>query len=104
MEPALLLRMTAGIMDDGELLTATSARLLRSGDRNAWIEVELKEGRNRQIRRMLEALDIECLRLVRVAIANLVLGDLAKGEIRPLSDDEVRLLRQRAGVEKMKRN
>lgn len=104
MEPALLLRMTAGIMDDGELLTATSARLLRNGDRNAWIEVELKEGRNRQIRRMLEALDVECLRLVRVAIADLALGDLAKGEIRPLSDGEVRLLRQRAGVEKMKRN
>jgi 23S rRNA pseudouridine2605 synthase len=104
MEPALLLRMTAGIMDDGELLTATSARLLRNGDRNAWIEVELKEGRNRQIRRMLEALDVECLRLVRVAIADLALGDLAKGEIRPLSDGEVRLLRQRAGVEKLKRN
>jgi 23S rRNA pseudouridine2605 synthase len=104
MEPALLLRMTAGIMDDGELLTATSARLLRNGDRNAWIEVELKEGRNRQIRRMLEAVDVECLRLVRVAIADLALGDLAKGEIRPLSDGEVRLLRQRAGVEKLKRN
>jgi 23S rRNA pseudouridine2605 synthase len=96
--------MTAGIMDDGELLTATSARLLRNGDRNAWIEVELKEGRNRQIRRMLEAVDVECLRLVRVAIADLALGDLAKGEIRLLSDGEVRLLRQRAGVEKLKRN
>jgi 23S rRNA pseudouridine2605 synthase len=53
---------------------------------------------------MLEAFDVECLRLVRVAIADLALGDLAKGEIRPLSDGEVRLLRQRAGVEKLKRN
>lgn len=103
-DPTLLSRMTTGIMDDGELLTATSARLLRSGDRNAWIEVELKEGRNRQIRRMLEALDVECLRLVRVAIADLVLGDLAKGAVRPLSETEVRLLRQQTGVEKLKRN
>jgi 23S rRNA pseudouridine2605 synthase len=98
MDPALLSRMTSGIIDDGELLTATSARLLRSGDRNAWIEVELKEGRNRQIRRMLEALGVECLRLVRVAIADLLLGELAKGAVRPLSDAEIRLLRQRAGV------
>jgi 23S rRNA pseudouridine2605 synthase len=71
---------------------------LRSGDRNAWIEVELKEGRNRQIRRMLEALGVECLRLVRVAIADLLLGELAKGAVRPLSDAEVRLLKQRAGL------
>jgi 23S rRNA pseudouridine2605 synthase len=98
MDPALLSRMTSGIIDDGELLTATSARLLRSGDRNAWIEVELKEGRNRQIRRMLEALGVECLRLVRVAIADLLLGELGKGAVRPLSDTEIRLLRQRAGV------
>ena len=98
MEPALLLRMTAGIMDDGELLTATSARLLKRRsqclDRSG-----AKEGRNRQIRRMLEALDVECLRLVRVAIADLALAIWQRRD-RPLSDGEVRLLRQRAGVTK----
>jgi 23S rRNA pseudouridine2605 synthase len=98
MQPEELSRMTSGIIDDGELLTATSARLLRSGDRNAWIEVELSEGRNRQIRRMLEALGIECLRLVRVAIADLLLGALAKGAVRPLSDSEISRLRERAGM------
>ena len=94
----LLDRMTAGMELDGERLTATAARPLRDGSRNAWIEVELQEGRNRQIRRMLEALDIGCLRLVRVAIGDLSLGDLAKGAVRALTADEVGALFGRAGL------
>ncbi|MGO8572740.1 pseudouridine synthase, partial [Rhizobium ruizarguesonis] len=47
--------MTSGILHDGEVLRATAARRLRQGDRNSCIEVELDEGRNRQIRRMHEA-------------------------------------------------
>ncbi|MBB5577496.1 MULTISPECIES: pseudouridine synthase [Rhizobium] len=104
MDQELLSRMERGIIDDGELLTAISARLLRSGDRNAWIEVELKEGRNRQIRRMLEVLDIECLRLVRVAFGDIALGDLPKGAVRALTEAEILGLRRRAGLEKKGRN
>jgi 23S rRNA pseudouridine2605 synthase len=48
----------------------------------------LKEGKNRQIRRMLAALGIEVLRLVRVAIGGLELGTLGKGESRKLSATE----------------
>lgn len=91
-------RMERGVIDDGELLTASSARLLRSGDRNSWIEVELKEGRNRQIRRMLEALGIECLRLVRVAFGDIELGDLPKGAVRALTEAEILRLRRRADL------
>jgi len=97
MDEALLARMTEGLTIDGERLTASAAVPIRAGDRNAWIEVELREGKNRQIRRMLEALGIECLRLVRVSIGNLVLGSLAKGAVRELSEDEVRQLRRLAG-------
>ncbi|WP_436030381.1 pseudouridine synthase [Rhizobium rhizogenes] len=104
MEQELLERMERGIVDDGELLTASAARLLRSGDRNGWIEVELKEGRNRQIRRMLEVLGVECLRLVRVSFGDIALGDLAKGAVRPLTEAEVLELRRRAGMEKTGRN
>lgn len=104
MEQEMLDRMERGIIDDGELLTATAARLLRSGDRNGWIEVELKEGRNRQIRRMLEVLGVECLRLVRVAFGDIALGDLAKGAVRALTEAEVLGLRRRAGMEKTGRN
>lgn len=104
MDAERLADMTYGVRHDGELLKATSARLLRSGDRNSWIEVELDEGRNRQIRRILEALDTECLRLVRVAIGSVELGTLAKGTARTLTEAELKELRVRAGMEKTRRN
>ncbi|QRM44389.1 pseudouridine synthase [Rhizobium sp. BG4] len=104
MDAELLAEMTYGVRHDGELLKATSARLLRNGDRNSWIEVELDEGRNRQIRRMLEALDTECLRLVRVAIGGLELGELPKGAVRALTETELRDLKRRTGMEKTRRD
>ena len=63
-------------------------RILRTGDRNSWLEIVLDEGKNRQIRRMLDAFEIEVLRLIRVSIGPLELGDLAKGAHRRLSADE----------------
>ena len=64
------------------------ADILREGGRNSWLEIVLDEGKNRHIRRMLEHLEIEVLRLIRVTIGPLVLGDLAKGAHRPLTGDE----------------
>lgn len=84
-----LARLVAGIACDGEQLRARSAGLLRAGQRNAWLEIVLDEGRNRQIRRLLAAEGIGVLRLVRVAIGTLLLGDLPKGQWRALTDDEV---------------
>jgi len=77
---------------DGELLRAKRARLLRAGEKNCWLEIVLDEGKNRQIRRMLEMVDVEVLRLVRVAIGPLLLGDLAKGKFRSLTTQEKRML------------
>jgi 23S rRNA pseudouridine2605 synthase len=73
---------------DGERLRAKSVSLLRSGARNAWLEIVLDEGRNRQIRRLLAAFEVDVLRLVRVAIGGLVLGTLEKGAWRMLDDTE----------------
>ncbi len=75
-------------------LAAVSVRLLRSGEKHAWIEIVLDEGRNRQIRRLFAAFDIAVLRLVRVAIGALALGDLPKGQWRSLNADELRSLGQ----------
>jgi len=75
-----------------ELLRARNAKLLRSGEKNCWLEIVLDEGRNRQIRRMLAALGVDVLRLVRVAIGPLQPGKLAKGTCRPLTADEKRSL------------
>jgi 23S rRNA pseudouridine2605 synthase len=87
-DAALLEALEAGVISDGETLRARSVRLLRRGGRNCWLEVVLDEGRNRQIRRMLAAKGVEVLRLVRVAIGPLELGELAKGEVRKLTSAE----------------
>ena len=90
----LLRRLEQGVSagDSEETLAAKSVRLLRAGEKNAWLEIVLDEGRNRQIRRLLAAVDIGVLRLIRVAIGTLVLGDLAKGAWRRLDADEVAAL------------
>jgi 23S rRNA pseudouridine2605 synthase len=75
-------------VSNGDFLRVKDARILRQGGRNTWLTIVLDEGKNRHIRRMLEALGIEVLRLVRVAIGPLALGDLAKGASRPLSSAE----------------
>ncbi|MGB6485196.1 MAG: pseudouridine synthase [Candidatus Acidiferrales bacterium] len=76
----------------GETLRAKSAAILRQGERNTWLVIVLDEGRNRHIRRMLEQMGVEVLRLVRVAIGPLWLGDLAKGAYRALSVQEKKML------------
>ena len=78
------IKKTGGV----ETLRASRVRLLRAGQKNCWLEIILDEGRNRQIRRMLQAQGIDVLRLVRVAIGPLQLGKLAKGDYRPLTNKE----------------
>jgi 23S rRNA pseudouridine2605 synthase len=90
-DEAFLSTLVRGLRDEGgEMLRAKRARLLRSGQKNCWLEIVLDEGKNRQIRRMMEALGVEILRLVRVAIGPLQLGKLAKGAFRPLTAEEKR--------------
>lgn len=85
----LLLRACTGLVVDGEHLSCHGARLLRTGGRRAWLEIVLREGRNRQIRRLMEALGLDVVRLVRVAIGPLQLGSLRKGAWRMLEPAEI---------------
>jgi 23S rRNA pseudouridine2605 synthase len=88
-DAALLEALTSGIRTkEGEMLRVKTASLLRQGERNSWLEMTLAEGRNRHIRRMLETLGIEVLRLIRIAIGPLTLGDLPKAAVRRLTGDE----------------
>lgn len=92
-DAALLAALAEGAMVDEQRLRAKSVRMLRHGEKHAWLEIILDEGRNRQIRRLLQAFDVSVLRLVRVAIGSLQLGELAKGQWRRLSADDVAELR-----------
>ena len=91
-DSALLQHLKHGVKDGDELLQAKYVSVLRAGEKNSWLEIILDEGKNRHIRRMLAAQNIEVLRLVRVAIGRLQLGDLAKGSFRELSKSEMRSL------------
>jgi 23S rRNA pseudouridine2605 synthase len=94
-DEATVAAMLEGIVDEGEPLRAGAAALLRQGEKNAWLEVTLDEGRNRHIRRLMAALGFEVQRLVRVAIGELPLGELPKGKWRQLTEAEVAALRRR---------
>jgi 23S rRNA pseudouridine2605 synthase len=88
-DDALLAALRDGVRTkEGETLGVKCASLLRAGERNSWVEIVLDEGKNRQIRRMLEARGVGVLRLIRVAIGPLRLGELAKGGVRPLTHAE----------------
>ena len=88
-DSATLQKLERGLeMPDGGILKAKRATLLRAGEKHSWLEIVLDEGKNRQIRRMLDALGVQVLRLVRVAIGPVQLGDLPKRAYRELRVEE----------------
>ena len=93
-DDALLEGLLRGVELDGERLSAASVARLRAGEKNAWLELVLHEGRHRQIRRLLGAFEVSVVRLVRVAIGSLPLGALAKGQWRWLTEAEIESLQK----------
>ena len=91
-DAALLDALRSGIDEDDGHLRAKRVHELRRGEKNAWLEIVLDEGRNRQIRRLLAAHGVGVLRLVRIAIGPVALGTLAKGECRMLAPAEIAAL------------
>jgi len=91
-DEVLIQSIRLGVTVEGEQFKAKRVGLLRHGTRNSWLEIVLDEGKNRHIRRLLEALGVTVLRLVRVAIGPLALGNLAKGQFRKLTKEEVERL------------
>jgi pseudouridine synthase len=85
-------RLRAGVeLSDGPTRPA-AVRRLRDSAKYTHLEMTITEGRNRQVRRMLEAVDSKVLKLVRTAIGPIRIGDLPIGKWRPLTADEVRAL------------
>lgn len=84
----LISRIKKGIPAEEGLLEVSSIKMVRGGAKNCWVEIVLNEGKNRHIRKIFEALNVEVLRLIRIKIGSIELGKLAKGEFRFLSPGE----------------
>lgn len=82
-------RLTGGVADRGDTLRASAAILLKVSGRESHLMVELRQGKNREIRRLFEAVGHEVTRLKRVGFGPLVLGDVPAGAWRELSRAEV---------------
>ncbi len=84
------------LLEEGSTAPAEATRLKQTDgpatEKGEWIVLTLREGRNRQVRRMCEALGYEVENLVRVRIGALALGELPSGGIRALTATEVRQL------------
>jgi 23S rRNA pseudouridine2605 synthase len=90
-----LKRLRNGVeLSDGPTRPAVVQRL-RESEKRSFLEITISEGRNRQVRRMLEAVDSKVLKLVRTAIGPLRIDDLLIGKYRLLKPQEVDLLRGR---------
>lgn len=86
-------RLTVGLdLDDG-LTAPARINSVRFSGTNSWFEIILKEGKNRQVRRMCEAVGHKVLRLKRIRIDFLVLEDLKTGSFRRLSEIEIKRLK-----------
>jgi pseudouridine synthase len=95
-------RLRSGLdLDDGPTRPAEVARLRDSG-KHTHFEITITEGRNRQVRRMVEAVGSHVLKLVRTRFASLAIGDLQVGTYRLLSRDEAAALRRMAGLKDKK--
>ena len=98
LSPENLRNMVKGIADDGEMLHALKVTPLPE-EKNCYI-IELNEGKKREIRRMLKACGAQTLRLQRIAVADVKLGNLPCGKWRKLTDAEVKSLQDAARIER----
>ena len=85
-------KLLGGIESEGQVLRAGAVKKTRAADGTHWYEVDLYEGKNRQIRRMFEALNYQVLHLRRIKFAAVKLGELPPGAIRPLTAQEIAAL------------
>lgn len=88
-----LQRLMKGIsLEDGPV-AVVSVEILKNNPRSTWIEVTLVEGRNHLVRRLFHAVGYTVLRLIRVAYGGVELGDLPCGQARPLTEEEIDMLK-----------
>jgi 23S rRNA pseudouridine2605 synthase len=95
-----LARLRKGIRLDDGMTAPARARVIDKLKKNAWVEIEVQEGRKHEVRRMFEALGYFVEKLIRIRIGPVTLGILPQGELRPLSRSEVISLKHAVGLER----
>jgi len=93
-----LARLRQGVELDDGLAKVISVRSVAGGRERGAVRLVLAEGRKREVRRMLDAVGLPVVRLVRLRVGPVRLGRLRAGEIRELERDEVRALYRAAGL------
>ena len=89
-------KMSAGVMLDGRMTLPATVLVLEKQDGRVVLQITIQEGRNRQVRRMCEAVGLEVARLKRTSVGPLKLGMLQPGQWRELRPGEVAALRNAA--------
>jgi pseudouridine synthase len=91
-------RLRQGIQLEDGVTAPARARVVEKLKTNAWVEIEVQEGRKREVRRMFEALGYFVEKLARIRVGPVELGRLPPGELRPLTQNEVRSLQIAVGL------
>lgn len=86
-------KLRRGVRLEDGMTAPAKVKSLRKSENNSWLEITIHEGRKRQIRRMAEKIGHQVIKLKRVGINGLKLGDLKSGEIRRLTIEEVEKLK-----------
>lgn len=95
-DEAQLVELSSGVVIDGKKTMPASVQLMSEGDGRSVLQITIHEGRNRQIRKMCEAVGLETVRLKRISVGSLKLGSLSAGEYRELRKEEVAALKRSA--------
>jgi 23S rRNA pseudouridine2605 synthase len=91
-DAAMLAQFTRGVFHDGERLKAEKARLVSGGSSQSVVELELAEGKYREVRRLFESQNLSVKRLQRLQIGKIKLGELKPGKWRTLTEPEIKSL------------
>ncbi|MCC6739846.1 MAG: rRNA pseudouridine synthase [Planctomycetia bacterium] len=92
--PAKLEALRDGVeLDDGYVTSPAQVRVMSTNEGSTWMELTIREGKNRQVRRMGLAVGHEVVKLRRTRVGPVELGELPSGQVRPLTSAEVRALR-----------
>jgi 23S rRNA pseudouridine2605 synthase len=98
LEDEELEKLRKGIKIDGKMTAPARVKKLKKTESNSWIEMTISEGRKRQIRKMLERVGHQVIRLMRIRINGLEMGPLEPGSYRKLTTDEMHIMMKEIGI------